>query len=298
MDQATAKISELISFGKIIAIVVPKNPNLDQMGAALSLYLSLKDSGKSVTIATPEQPLVEVSSLVGIDQVKTNLGPGFGDLVVSFPYKEGEIDKVSYTLEDGFLNIVVKAGELGFSFNPRDVKFTKPQGAPEVLFVMGASRISDLGKLFDPENLKDTKVVNIDNNPSNQGFGDVVLVSERLSSISEQVASLIVSLNLKMDVDIAQNLLSGISFATNNFQDSKTSPLAFEMAGVLMKHGAVRGSQFQERAGSVFSPAKQDLASREKPSSQSPQSQPPPLDQKNPPSDWLAPKIYKGSTNF
>ena len=45
-----------------------------------------------------------------------------------------------------------------------------------------------------------------------------------------------------MDLDIAQNLMLGIATATNNFQDSKTSSLAFEMAGVLMRNGALRPS--------------------------------------------------------
>jgi hypothetical protein len=70
-------------------------------------------------------PLVEVSSLVGIDEVKTTLGEASGDLVVSFPYREGEIEKVSYTRDDNFLNIVVKAGEKGLNFDEKDVKFTR-----------------------------------------------------------------------------------------------------------------------------------------------------------------------------
>jgi len=35
-------------------------------------------------------------------------GERSGDLVVPFPYREGEIEKVSYTRDDNFLNIVVR----------------------------------------------------------------------------------------------------------------------------------------------------------------------------------------------
>ena len=109
MDNLTfSKIKEAIERHNNIAIAVSQNPSVDQMAAALSLYLSMQDLGKNVTVAAPSTPLVEVSSLVGVDQVRTAIGGETGDLIVSFPYREGEIEKVSYTRDDNFLNIVVK----------------------------------------------------------------------------------------------------------------------------------------------------------------------------------------------
>src|SRR3989344_3803934 len=249
MDNLTfSKIKEAVERYNNIAIAVSQNSSVDQMAAALSLYLSLQSLGKNITIASPTTPLVEVSNLVGIDQVRTSLGTESGDLVVSFPYREGEIEKVSYTRDANFLNIVVKAGELGLNFDEKDVKFTKGGSAPELLFVIGSARVSDLGQLFDVANLKDTVVVNIDNKSENQGFGDILMVSTRLSSLSESIANLLIALNYKLDLDIAQNLMSGIADATNNFQDANTSSLAFEMAGILMRSGALRpGTQAVQR---------------------------------------------------
>ncbi len=325
MDNLTfSKIKEALDKHNSIAIAVAANPSIDQMAAGLALYLSLSGLGKTISIATPNAPLVEVSSLVGIDKVTTSLGGEGGDLVVSFPYREGEIEKVSYTRDDNFLNIVVKAGELGLNFDQKDVQFTRGGTAPEILFVIGAQRVSDLGNLYDPAKLKDTIVVNIDNNDQNQGFGDILMVSSRLSSLSEAVTNLILALSLKLDVDSAQNLMLGIAQATQNFQSELTSPLAFEMAGVLLRAGAIRPN-------STFS-ASQPSASRFSsavPSFQQPQptdnfikqqeeiikqlevekkevkkdiSIAPQMETEsepvNPPDDWLEPKIYKGSTNF
>ncbi|MCL5434997.1 MAG: hypothetical protein M1405_01270 [Patescibacteria group bacterium] len=310
MDNTTFRqIGDAIEKNSSIGIVTAKNPTVDEMGAALALYLTLVTLGKSVTIATPENPLVEVSSLVGIDRVMTSLSGKSGDLTVSFPYQEGEIEKVSYTLENGLLNIVVKAGEKGLSFEENEVSFTRSQGAPNLLFVIGVPRLSDLGKLFNVTDLKNTMIINIDNKADNQGFGDVIMVYPMLSSISEQVANLIVSLNLKIDIDIAQNLMQGISFATNNFQDVKTSALAFEMASILMKNGAIRISNNNSRltqavnteqffpkpvsrnqAAPVNQPVQKPIAKQQEAEKE--------LANDNPPEDWLAPKIYKGSTNF
>lgn len=241
MEQETLQIlQDALSKNQRIGIVLGKNPNIDQMGAALALYLCFKETHQNISVASPTPPTVEISSLVGIDKVKNSLQSQDGDLVVAFPYEEGEIEKVSYTLENGKLNIVVKASENGLSFSEKDVQFKRSGNLPTLLFIIGTPRLSDLGNLFDPQVLKDTMIINIDNNKDNQKFGDLVLVSSDFSSVSEQVAEVIKSLNLSLDIDAAQNLLSGISYATNNFQDQKTSFLAFETAAMLMRKGAVR----------------------------------------------------------
>lgn len=327
MDNLTfSKIKEALDKYNNVAIVTRQDPSVDEMAGALSLYLSLGDLGKNVIVATPNEPLVEVSSLVGIDEVKTNLGGAEGDLIVSFPYQEGEIEKVSYTREQNFLNIVVKAGEKGLSFEEKDVRFQRGGTAPELLFVIGSPRVSDLGRLFDPQTLKDTIVVNIDNKPENQGYGDILMVSTRLSSISEAVANLILSVGLKLDLDVAQNLMMGLAVSTNNFQAESTSPLAFEMAGVLLRQGALRPQPqpARRKVGPVgfdedlpVAPSMQSQFSSQR---LQPRRQPEPRSQEklkkpevvksrdedlpadntlnNPPDDWLEPKIYKGSTNF
>lgn len=325
MDNLTfPKIKEAIEKYNNIGIAFASASSVDCAAAALSLYLSLKNSGKNVTIVSPSNPLVEVSSLVGIDEVSNSFGGESGDLIVSFPYKEGEIEKVSYTRDDNYLNIVVKAGELGLGFNERDVKYTRGGSAPELLFIVGTPRISDLGSLFDPSILKDTVVVNVDNDSQNQGFGDIVMVSNRLSSVSEAIANLLLALNMKIDLDIAQNLMLGLSAATDNFQSEATSPLAFEIAGILMRQGATRPNQGVQRRRvspddfikqqervikaqqSQPQPHSQQSIREELRSQEPARSEQPVIEQvekkegivENPPDDWLEPKIYKGSTNF
>lgn len=261
MDQRNIqKIKDALSSNDKIAIAVGKNPSLDEMGAGLGLYLALNNSGKHASIASPSDPLVEISSLVGIDKVKKAFEGEGGDLIVSFPYKEREIQKVSYTLENNHLNIIVKAGPDGLSFTEQDVKYTRTGGTPGLLIIVGTPRVSDLGSLWNPDSLKNTQVVNIDNKVENQNFGDIVIVSPSFSSVSEQIVELLNSLELEIDQDIAQNLLSGISFATNNFQSPKTSASAFEAAGVLMKKGATRQKTFtRPEPQPQFMPQQQDF---------------------------------------
>jgi hypothetical protein len=245
-NQTLQQLKDAITKSNSIAVAVRANPNLDQMAAALSLSMLLKEANKTAPVVSPSDPIVEVSNLVGINKVQKSLGGGggaSGDLVVSFPYIEGEIEKVSYTLENGFLNIIVKAAEQGLSFDEKDVQYTRGGGGGgnvDLLFVVGTQNLAELGNLYDAQKMANTKIINIDNSDKNQGFGDLVLVSPQASSVSELIGDIALSLGFKIERDAAQNLLSGLTTATQNFQNPRTSSLAFEVASYVMKRGAAR----------------------------------------------------------
>ncbi len=286
MDNLTfQKIKDYITQHQAIGVVVAPNPTLDVMAASLGLYLTLNQMGKQVSIACPTDPTVEISSLVGINRVQKSLGGAGGDLTVSFPYKEGEIEKVSYTLENGKLNIVVKAGTQGLSFQEKDVNFQRVGAMPTLIFTIGVPRLSDVASIMKPENLQNTSIVNIDNKAENEKYGDLPVVAPRFSSLSEQVADFLTLMEpqIELDRDTSQNLLSGILFATSDFKSPSTSYLAFEMAGILMKKGATRGvkpmSGTEQPATSPFFP----------PQTQAQQPPLQPLNQFNQPAAYSAP---------
>lgn len=242
------KLKDAIGKSNSIGIAVGSNPTVDEMGAALALYLLLKNANKKVSVASPTDPIVEISSLVGINKVQRQFGGDAGDLIVSFPYQEGEIEKVSYTLENNFLNIIVKASEQGLSFDEQDIRYTRGSGSIDLLITVGVSSLEEIGDVIDEQKLSDIRVINIDIEPNNQGFGDVVLVQPQASSLSEYVADIVLTLGFTIEQDAAQNLMSGIMFATKNFQDPRTTSIAFEIAAFLMKRGARRASGQQPAA--------------------------------------------------
>lgn len=327
------KLKDSIGKANSIGIAVGREPSIDEMGAALALYLLLKNANKKVSIASPTDPIVEISSLVGINKVQHAFGGDAGDLIVSFPYQEGEIEKVSYTLENNLLNIIVKASEQGLSFDEQDVKYTRGSGTIDLLITVGAASLSDLGDVFDEQKFSNISIINIDNKANNQGYGDIVLIDPQASSVSEHVADIVLTLGFQVEQDAAQNLLSGIMTATKNFQDPRTSSLAFEVSAFLMKRGARRVSgqpaprQFADQ-DSVPQPAprpqqqprvtqpvpapapRPQPAPTPRPQAPAPAAAPQPApapaaqpaqtaDQQDdaPPLDWLTPKVYKGSTD-
>jgi len=66
-NRVLGQIKDFIEKNNSIGIAVGKNPAVDEIGAAVSLYLSLSSFGKDVAIACPTEALVEHSHLVGID---------------------------------------------------------------------------------------------------------------------------------------------------------------------------------------------------------------------------------------
>ncbi len=230
-------LQSVLSGATSIGIIASENQNIDILSAALSFHLILQDSGKSSQIVSKKDPIVEHSFIVGIDQLKKNFGGGITkNLTVSFPYVEGEIEKVSYNIEGDRLNVNLFGTEQGIKFDEKAVRYLREGSSPQVIVTVGVQNPQEIESLVQ----SGTQIINIDNVVNNSLFGNVVLVDPAYSSISEVVARLALELGMVVEFDVAQNLLDGISFATNNFSAPKTSPLAFEMAGALMQKGAVR----------------------------------------------------------
>lgn len=222
-----------------VGIVIGNHQNLDTYASALSLYLSLTQAGKKVQIVSKKNPTVEVSSLVGIDRVKESFVGNTGKLVVALPYIKGEVEKVLFTEAPETINFHLTAAE-GRSITPfdlKDVKLMWEGGAPAAIITLGVGTVDELAGVVDTNT---AKIVNIDNFSGNTRFGEVVMVDEGFSSLSEVVGKIIKDLALPTDLDIAQNIMDGVLFSTRNFTKPNTSPLAFEAVSNSMYQGAQR----------------------------------------------------------
>lgn len=271
-EENISKLRSLLAKEEKISILVGKNPDLDSMAAALALYLAFLKAGKMVGITCPTEPLVEHSSLVGINKVSQKLEFNGQDLVIILPYQKGKIDKISYNIEGDKIHLVVKAGEEGLGFIPSDINFSKSGGVNTglVLLVAAPTPSEDLAPLFSEEAFREAQVLSI----GKAGQGE--LIETAASSISEIVADILNKLSAPIDIDIAQNLMNGLTFSTSDFQSEKTTPLAFEMAALLLRYGAVRQNRKVKKTVKIEEETQED--------------------KKEAPIDWLTPKIYKGST--
>jgi hypothetical protein len=238
-------ILELLSGNESIGVIVGEDQSIDSVAAGLGLYLVLRNSGKNVQIISKKIPNVEVSSLFGVDQIKKSFDGLTKILTISVPYREGEIEKVSYNIENDKLNVNLFAENSGISFSENEIDYIRKGSSPQVIVTIGVASEEELSGFVDP---KSVKTIHIDRNPINPLLGDVALIDPSFSSLSEIVASLIMELSLGFDNDGFQNLMDGITHATRNFTLQTTSPFAFETAGYLLQNGAKRKDKAERSA--------------------------------------------------
>jgi hypothetical protein len=121
MAQLDSNLKSLLDSARSVALLLPPTPSFDVVAASLGLKLSLEQAGKVVTLASLEPLTVEFNRLVGVNTVTQTFGKR--DLVISFPGQTDLVDKVSYNVDHGELQLVVtpKAGTPGL--DPSKLRF-------------------------------------------------------------------------------------------------------------------------------------------------------------------------------
>ena len=82
------------------------------------------------------------------------------------------------------------------------------------------------------------KVINIDHHPSNDLYGDLQLVNAQACATGELIASVLETMEVPIDAQMAQCLLTAISTDTGHFQHGNTTPHALMLAAQLIRAGA------------------------------------------------------------
>ena len=284
------QIQTLVTSAHRVLVLTRKNPSVDAMACALSIYLAMIKLGKDVTVAMESPALVEVANLVGIDQVKTSLS-GKNLTLTYKPYALGDFEKVSYLEDQG------QAGTLSESFkltitprdglvpDPKNFTFSSSGASADLIYTVDVLEPTQLGTLYDPSLFSTVPIVNIDNHDPNKDYGRFNLVEPEAASISEIVTFFLRAVNVQLDADIAGNLYQGIISASNKFQSPKVAAATFEAAAICLRSGVKPNVNPVNNA----SPRPQQQIV-------SPTQPPKPQRNSTVPQDWNQPKAYRGTS--
>jgi len=300
------KVSEVITKGSTGVIALPQNPTVDAIGAATALYLSLLKMGKNCIIISSTQVK---SDLAGTDKIQNTLAVGGDNLVVSFPYSDGTIDKIDYNIQGDKFNLVITPRPGFQKLNPNQVTYSYSGGTFDFLITIDAPNLNSLGTIYteNQAQFQGKETINIDRHLTNAFFGTVNFVNKTSSSTSELVLKVIKELQVEMDKDIATNLYAGVAAATNTFTSYSVNAETFETIAQLLKAGATKKTPapqsqqpsptmnrpvFNKPISPVNQPATerqplQNIATVESQESQSKEGA-------QSPQDWLKPNIFKG----
>ena len=237
MNDQLQELKTKLGTAQTVLLSIPTNPSQDVVASALALYLSIKQSGKTVSIVASSAPVVRDSHLVGLDKISEDVGGT--NLVITLDVPENIIDKVTSNTEGGHLNLIIAPAKGAAPLTAQNVKFGYSGAAADLVMVIGAADLKDIGSLAEKELelFKTERIANISNQVGSFG---AINITDPSSSNSELVTALLKELMLPLDVDIANNLMQGIESATSGLSSPNMTADTFEALAVLYRTGARR----------------------------------------------------------
>lgn len=303
----------LIDSAASVLIVLPTKPYFDQIAAGLSLYLSIHDR-KDVSIFCPSPMTVGFNRLIGVNKISAELGSK--NLTIKFAgYDANNIDKVSYDIDNGEFKLTV-VPKTGFTAPQKEQLNVSYAGvSADLIILVGGANDSHFPILLSDE-LSNAKVAHIGTRVLDSKR-EVMSFAKPGATTSELVANLIKENGLTIDADSATNLVMGVEEGSMNFTSSEVTPETFETFAYLLRSGGARMPKVKLSpmgfpAGAIPTKPFNAQVSKVQQVEQVLQAEPvveqandpEPTERvenkeeivENPPSDWLQPKIYKGTS--
>lgn len=261
-DLAISELKNLLPNAKNVLIALPTGADIDKMAAGLSLFLTLENAGKQVTIVSDDAVLVSQSHLFGVDHIQKSLPSGNGgnltltlEGVAASDGTVPSLEKLDWFAEAGSLNLVFHVLP-GQTFQPARI-VPKYQGSGfNVIFTIGAANLNALGNVYsqNQSSFSGTHIANIDTQAANSSFGQTNVLDTNASSLSEVMINLVSDLGFTVDGDGASNLLAGIFDATNNLLNPRVTADTYMAVANCLRVGGRKPSSTQTVDGGIASP--------------------------------------------
>lgn len=226
-----------------ILIVFPKNQTGDSLVSALAFFIFLKNQGKQITVAGEvDSDNDKLSFVPSYQSIKKSL-LGLRRFIVSVDISKTKVSQIRYTVEQNKLNFILSPDKDWLK--PEDVSIRAGEFKHDLIIVIGANNLEELGSIYD-ENVEffyKTPVVNLDNKPSNEDFGQINFIDLNAVSISELTFYLLKNYQKKESLitpEIATCLLTGIIQSTKNFKNANLTPRTLLTSSELISLGAER----------------------------------------------------------
>ncbi len=198
---AIEQVTELINKADTLLIILPKQPNFDQLGSALSLFYTLNKSGKIVNLLPKKLPW------------NYPLKPKQKSLPKNFviTIRDKEVTELRYEREKRVLKIflTIKDGQIDRN-NIQIQALPEPNKKIDLIITIGIQNLEQIGSFYE-KNFKlfyETPILNIDNQKTNNQFGSLNLLNEK-SALSLILKELLSKANYKIDKNVGLWLLSG-----------------------------------------------------------------------------------------
>lgn len=241
-DNPLQQIVDLLSEKQKVLIMASSPADGDCIGSSLGLYLVLKKLNKETTVVCPDKIPGTYHFLPSIHLIGDRVVAS-KDFIITINTSTVKTANIKMVEENGRTNIIISP-ENG-RLSEEDVNFNYGPERYDLIITVDTGGIEQLGQLYagNIEMFHQVPVINIDHHFSNEHHGSVNYVDPLASSTTELLIPVIEELEKKTgkqlwDEDIATLLLTGIITDTGSFQNSNTTPRAFDASAKLVAHGA------------------------------------------------------------
>ena len=229
------KVAEKIQRGANILIALSKDPNLDEISAAIALAIVLDQQKKHVTAIYSGKTPNALEFLKPEDTFEKDTS-SLQDFIIAL--NKSKADHLTYKLDGDYVKIYitpykgqVKKEDLEYSYGDYNVDLV-------IVFNVNAgneidSALSEYGRI-----MHDASAINITSGLPGR-FADLEWSDPEKSSVCEMVYNLLKELEITdLSQEVATALLTGILSATERFSNSRTKPTTMAVASKLMEAGA------------------------------------------------------------
>ncbi len=222
-------------------ITFRKNFSVDSAASALALFLIIKKMDKLSEISAQDFLAPKnLGFLPNVEIIKSQL-ENIQKYIISLDLTNNNLDQFSYNIENDKLNIYLSpsGGAIDFS----TLKTSKSKYRHDLIFTVDTPDLESLGALY--QNNRDffyeTTIINIDNHPENENFGQINLINPSAVAASEIIFDILESFGGELlDPEIATCILTGMIAKTNSFKTANVTPKSLNIASQLIAAKAER----------------------------------------------------------
>ncbi len=237
----TQQIKQLIADKKQILITFGRDASFDAISSALALLLFLEKQNKLVDVVCDGFSLPQQCKfLKKSEEIKNNFDY-LQKIVISIDVGKTGVKELSYDMKNERLRVFItpKQGYLS-----RDnIRTAQSDFRYDLIFVIGTSDLESLGSIYNNNTdlFYKTPIINIDNKPENEYFGQINYIDLTSSSATEVLFGMLKKIGEEyIDEHISTAILTGIISETKSFKAENVKPHTLEIASKLIDMGANR----------------------------------------------------------
>jgi len=240
------QFKKIITNSKHILVVFSDTQNIDSITSALALKNYLTKLNKQVDVACPNYKKPKnLKFIENADDVKKDLG-NLQKLIIKVDGSKAKLETLSYDLKKDLLSIYLSPSQGQITKN--DLRTAQTAYKYDLVITINTQDLDSLGEIFfnNTDLFYRLPIVNIDNQASNEHYGQINIVDLTSTSSSEILYKILKKKSSEnIDETNATNLLTGIISKTQSFKTGNVTPNLLNLASDLIGSGANRDNIIQ-----------------------------------------------------